>query len=209
MIGFSNKSLLCRNVGIVFALVAGLAFASNARANIMLDFESLSGASALAGAGSTFISDTHSEGGFTLASSAFASWGASSNNYAGSTALFAMFDSDMTTLSRNGGGAFSFDSIDLGEAFSSGGTASVTFTGQRADGSTVANMVDLDGQFGFETFGFTGFNNLVSLSWSQGTIYTQFDNILLRSPAVVPVPGSVVLGAIGLGIVGLVRRRRR
>lgn len=197
---------IVRSRSLFVAVVGVLASASTALGNITMDFESLTQSPVLAGSGTAFLADSYSESGFNVKSSAFASWEAGSSNYAGSTALFAMFDTDTVVLSRDNGGVFNLDSIDLSEAFTAPGPgAGVNFVGTRRDGSQVQEFVAIDGQFGFETHSFTGFNDLVSVQWQQGTTYHQFDNL---SMSVVPVPGAVFLGLVGLGVVSWVRRRR-
>ncbi|MBI4718218.1 MAG: hypothetical protein HY763_10465 [Planctomycetes bacterium] len=188
-------------VGLVALVLASSS--SSARANVVLDFEALGHNKAVSP-----FSTYYSEDGFQLESSAFASWGSSTKNYAGSTALFAFFDSDVTTLSQTKGATFDLFSIDLSEAFSSGGYVPVTFIGTKVDGSQVQDSFSLDGAFGFQTHAFRGFTDLVSVQWSQEEQYHQFDNLKL-GPATVPIPGAWALGVVGLALAGFAQRRFR
>jgi hypothetical protein len=47
------------------------------------------------------------------------------------------------------------------------------------DSSTVTATFNLDGVFGFETFTFTGWDNLLGVTWVQTADYHQFDNIVV------------------------------
>ena len=77
-----------------------------------------------------------------------------------------------------GGGSFTLSSIDLSEAYFTGGSVSVFFTGTRSNSTTVSALFTLDGIFGNETFTFTGWNDLVSVTWFQDPDLHQFDNIV-------------------------------
>lgn len=178
---------------------------ASARANVTLDFESLCHTRTINSA-----MNIYNEAGYQLRSSAFAVWGMYHQNAAGTSALFSMYENDMTTFSSVNGSAFSMRSIDLSEAFRSGGAGRVTFVGHRADGSTVTSSVDLDGVFGFQTHSFHGFNNLTSVTWTQNDTYHQFDNINVLASGgaqAAPVPGAAMLGLIGIAVVGLARRK--
>ncbi len=101
-------------------------------------------------------------------------------DFTGSAALAVNFFGDTVTLTASGAGVFDLQSIDLAEIF--GSTPSVTFTGEVFGGGTVTQTFTLDGLAGAETFIFSsGFDNVVSVSWDQGTFTSshQFDNIVI------------------------------
>jgi len=150
---------------------------------VVIDFESL----AATGGSFTFLT-TYSEDGFTLVNAsnptgsfAFASPHTDNSAwFVSSTALFNNFVNGVTVLTREDGGVFDVESIDLAELPPFGTSPrSVPFTGIRADASTVMVTFTTDGPIGFETFAFSGFTNLTSLSWVQVPLFHQFDNIVL------------------------------
>ncbi len=191
--------------GVVLAL--SMALFSGAAVAVILDFQSL------ASRGSGFVSagNAYSEDGFTLAN-------LSSNNansllsaeegnlpyYSGSAALFNSNHLGITRLVSNASLTFSLLSIDLAEidALRLGPTV-VSFTGAFFAGGTINKVVTLDGIAGFETVHFDGFEDLISVSWTQQPQYHQFDNISLAN---VPEPSVSLL--LGLGLLGLVATTR-
>ena len=68
--------------------------------------------------------------------------------------------------------------------------------GTRSDASIVTQTFNLDGNFGLETFAFTGFTDLVSVTWDQVVDYHQFDNVVLT-----PEPSTLAL--LAAGVLGL------
>ena len=122
--------------------------------------------------------------------------------YAGANGL-AAFAPATITLSQTSGEPFSLLSIDLARNFAFDAAPTVTFTGTLAAGGTVSETFTVttpSPPLVFQTFDFTGFTGLSSLSWDQGAgsqgIH-QFTNITL-STGVVPEPTALTLLALGL-----------
>lgn len=129
--------------------------------------------------------------------------------FASSTALFNGQSNAENVLRTSDGGAFALLSIDLAVlppgasdplGLSDPGPFDLTFTGTLASGGTVTNTFTINNTFlTLETFTFTGFGSVVSVSWFQGPGFNppgpspdathQFDNITL---APVPEPSSLV-----------------
>lgn len=212
----------------VFILV--LALAPVAEASIILDFESFRQDDALLHdhAGVLTIS------GFTLTSVPppgnafrFVSAGTLHPLYAGSTGLWNGQSNALNVLAREDGGAFNLLSIDLAdlppganesEGPFNGGPYDLTFTGATAGGGVVSNTFTINNTFlQFETFSFVGFENVLSVSWLQGSGFNpptppgpgeqthQFDKIVVEA---VPEPSSVALWAL-MAVVGWRCRRAR
>src|SRR5262249_1491977 len=156
-----------------------------------------------------------------------ARWGPADPGFTGGRSVFinAVGPNTILTLQRSGGGTFDLLSIDLGQ-FRPGPVlnGNVPFVGVRADGSTVSQTFQLPftpmGQpVALETFTFTGFTDLTSVSWEGGpgaTLFEhfhQFGNIVLRGaggPPPVPGPPPRAGFAVGpAGRAGYAGRKRR
>jgi len=150
--------------------------------------------------GSSYVED-----GFLLQSSA---WLPNSLVVAGnslSAGSYAMGATPLATTTLTGASAFSIGSIDLRRGFSFSNW-SVTFTGTKADASTVTQSFSLNNT-NWNTFTFgAGFSNLTSLSWDEGALRVYaFDNINVTA---VPEPETYAMMLAGLGLVALARRRK-
>jgi hypothetical protein len=162
--------------------------AATASSQVVIDFESL----ASPGVDNTVVT-TYLEDGFTLvnattptSSGAFASPQSGNWRFVGSTTLFNNHFAGVTVLTKDDGSVFDVASIDLAEMMGlvlgsllPVESTTIPFTGTRADASTVSVTFTTDGVFGLETFTFSGFTNLTSLSWDQVYPWHQFDNITL------------------------------
>lgn len=127
----------------------------------------------------------------------------------------------ITTLSKIGGGAFDFNSIDLADGnnalFSGAGTKLVNIVGTYAAGGTISSQVTLDTSPGLETFTFDwlGLSQVtIGADATNNLLFPQMDNIVLDyvaphpSPQL-PEPAPLTLMGIGLLGLGLIRRKDR
>jgi hypothetical protein len=90
------------------------------------------------------------------------------------------------------------------------GSFALTFYGTRFDGSVVEATAKIGPFPELTTFAFEGFNNLVSVEWTQGgggefALTHQFDNVRLND---VPEPGTLLLLATG-ALASIPWRKRR
>jgi hypothetical protein len=189
-----------------FAITGFLAFSVLAVAPaqaVILDFESIPAPSNV-----DYFTGSYTEKGFNISNSApnqsdaLYSWRAGSVGYTGSRAFFNIYGNTTTTLSQIGGGAFDVSSIDLANVQSNGILQSVTFSGLKADNiNTVTQSFTSDGTKNLQTLNFSGFNDLVSLSWYFPLFEgLQFDNINVTptaSAAAVPEPFTIIGTLIG------------
>jgi hypothetical protein len=204
------------SVAAVIVFGASAALAPARAETIVLDFQDID-----VSAGTVGVPSPYQSQGFSLSSTSggFAAYGPNSGfNYAGATGLAAFAPADIG-LTRIGGGTFSLLSIDLARNFAFDDPPTVTFTGTLAGGGTISQMFTVTTPVGtqaFQTFTFTGFTDLVSVTWNQpgfppppGQGLHQFTDVTI-SVASVPEPSTLVLGMIGtVGSFCVVRRRRR
>ncbi len=135
--------------------------------------------------------------------------------YAGANGLEA-FAPATITLMDTGGDPFSLLSIGLARDFAFDPAPTVTFIGALDGGGTVSETFTVSlasPPLTFQTFSFTGFTNVVSVSWNQSIASDglhQFGNIEVASatsPAAVPEPATLSLLLIALP--AALRRARR
>jgi hypothetical protein len=151
----------------------------NVANTVVIDFESLriDGASFI-DVGSNYIEDD-----FTISKAIQDPFNLHSINsgdygWSGSTSLVNNTSNGTITLTQNGGGTFSLYSIDL-DWLNRSAPVPVNFIGTKFDNSNINAHFDLDLARGFQTFNFTEFTDLVSVSWRQEPAYHQFDNIVV------------------------------
>jgi hypothetical protein len=180
-----------------------------ARGNILLDFSDVPpGSLAIF---NPYISQgfmlTSTSGGFVFNSpdTGNGSPQAPGNNpfYAGANGL-AAFPPATVTLTQTNGDSFSLLSIDLARNFAFDPTPTVTFTGKFAGGGILTetfSVTTLSPPLSFQTFDFTGFTGLASVSWEQDFASQglhQFGNIHLSNG--VPEPTTLTLLALGISL---------
>jgi hypothetical protein len=181
----------------------------SAQSTVVLDFESLAH-------GGTFISvpSPYSEDGFTITSSvtassdAFTVFGPASSQFTGSAALASGTVPATWTLTNDNNDTFDLVSIDISEficspesCFFGGGL--LTYTGTKADLSTVTHSFFLDQVFGLETIMFpSSFSGLASVSVfvdASGPQFHQIDNIVfIASVDTTPPVLAVAIDAPGI-----------
>lgn len=206
----------CLSRSAAFAAFACLACANTAHAQVTLGFENLPDVQ-----NGAVNSHSVTQNGFTVAAVEPSNVGnlnslpptpGGVSNYTGSVALYNNVGGAGTTLAQNNGRAFTLVSIDIADLVlrSSGiSPASVTFNGAVQGGGTVVQSFTRGVNDSLETVTFgSNFTSLLSVSFSQGGIFYQFDNIRV-TPVAVPEPGSfAVLCGQGVSGAGLLVRRR-
>ncbi len=196
---------------LVIALSA-FGFAQQASA-VVLDFETL----AHNDDGVVDLGNSYTEDGFVLtditttSNFGFSTYGTQNAFFSGSTSLINNDDAGITQLKQVNGGLFALHSISLSTLFPglTPDGSDVTFTGVKADNSIVSQTFHIaDGLTGASqaSFAFAStFTNLVSVTWTDSSLYHQFDNIDVTP---VPEPDSLALMLAGFGFMGFMARRR-
>ena len=213
-----------RNPGMGIFLALLLSAGTVVASATTINFSSLSGGApdpSLTGA--VLVGASYTQAGFTFTSggSKFDVWQASSPNLPSlnpaDTSLFEFYAYVATTLT-DGGNPFTLSSIDLAPVIAGGtGTFTVTFTGTHPDLTTVVQTFTVnDSPSALQSFAFSGFTNLVSVAYDQGTnsgyfanqdTAYQFDNVVVSASSV-PEPGTLLmLGSGVLAAAGAFRRK--
>jgi hypothetical protein len=155
------------------------------------DFESLSG-SGLVRRSAPYLEDGFSltteweNTGMSPGEDKFSSVHDGSEFYSGTVSFITHFSDDFPILMRQGGGSFDLLSIDLDSLFL--GNAQVEFTGTKTVGGTVVQSFNTDANSNsMETFAFSGFDDLVSVSWVnlENSTLHHYDNIVVEMPGAI------------------------
>ena len=185
--------------------IAGFALQASAT---VITFESLASPDDNVSIGTSYTESGFALNDITPASPAngFGTWGTSNYFFGGSTALFNNDYDGYSKLTQVGGGAFQLNAIDLTVMFPTVTTdgTDVTFIGTKLDNTTVTASFHVT-DAGTQTFAFTGFTDLASVSWANDSNLHQFDNI---NVAAVPEPETYAMFMAGLAVIGGVARRR-
>ena len=148
------------------------------------------------------IGNLYSSGGFQISGTApFIIYGSTRQEWTGSTGLTLAAVAGTVELKAIDGSPFAFNSIDLARGDSNAFLITVNFDGLRADG-THANaayafsdtMIGKNNTFSLGP----SFASVTSVSWHQGAIWSQFDNVNISA---VPETPTVSLLALGFVIV--------
>lgn len=175
----------------------------------VLNFESL----AVNNSNLNNVGTTYTENGFTVSqvgSQPFqlAVFGTQATQFPGSTALFNDTVNGLISLTQVGGGAFTLSSIDLANINNTATPTPVTFSGLRADTTTIAQTFTSSAP-GLTTFNFTNFTDLVSVDWTQASPFHQFDNINVSAASATAVPEPLtVLGTLFSAGYGVALKRK-
>jgi hypothetical protein len=154
-----------------------------------------------------------SESGFTFtaccdSSAKFEVFGTAEARFPGQVALILDGAGRTTTLTKDGGGTFALQSIDVADILGPG-TVDMEIDGIVHGGGTVSQDFSFDSFDHLTTLTLdSDFRNLDSVSWAQvGNPEFQFTNVVVEADATpIPEPGMpAVLGLVGFY---LLRRRR-
>jgi hypothetical protein len=197
----SVKKMITAMAAVLFAVgIAGWAQAA------VIDFNGVDNT-----AGDVFI-NPYSEDGFTLSNSGGDSnaglfwYRYGSDNADPDGATFSHnYLSSTTTLTKDGGGTFDFNSIYLGDVYNAAMGGDVRF-----DFSTGPSVtVSLDSLVGLQKFTFdrTGVDYVSWIPLTTHGPWLQLDDITVNGGGTVPEPTTMLL--LGLGLMGLAGVRRK
>ncbi len=191
-------------IALLCSLMAASLTSINVKA-VVIDFDSLEVANSSLNSLSAGI---YTEDGFTITGSPMYYAGQLNNLYAGSAGMHMRSSGAAISLTISAGGTvFNLDSIDLSILRNGATSPPVTFTADLSGGGTVSQTFTPTA-FGFNTFNFTGFNSVTSVTWNQGSSEGnahQFDNIAVNSQVSAPATAGLFL----IGLLGARARSKR
>ncbi len=196
------------NIKMLKAALAGLVLTVSDIASaglITLDFDDFESNSA----GYTYYASPFNTEGFQLTGNFigndYAIAGSGHIDYINSASLIT-FGDETHTLQQINASSFDLLSLDFTQINALlGNYNNLSFIGNLAGGGTVSQMINFDNIFNVQNIAFTGFTNLTSVQFSNGSSQAlQIDNIVLRTTNV-PEPSTLAIFA--LGIIGLASRR--
>lgn len=112
------------------------------------------------------------------------------------------------SMTQSGGGAFDLGQLDMATGYSGfAGNATIKVAGSLSGGGLVSEVIEVSSVWNtFFLTGFTGVTEVVFLT-RDVVAGVSIDNLNSEGRGTVPEPGSLAL--IGLGLAGLIERRRR
>ena len=129
-------------------------------------------------------------------------------DYVGHAAVFTPNSWTTTTMTALDSTSFDFYAIGLADVYNVGATPTLAFTFNYASGSPSSQSVTLNAEPGLQTVVFDQ-HELTSVSWmgiSGDNGWYQFDNVMT---APVPEPETCAMLAAGLGLLGVLARRKK
>ncbi len=195
----------------IFATLVVLCSAASPAATAIIDFEPLKHEDTF---NTNFRSTIYTEDGFLITlilGNNLTTFGTLGERFSGSTALFNNTTNGVTKLTREDGGSFDLNAIDIAE-LDGDFEVSVTFGGILSGGGSVTQLftLALDGiSFGPQNFSFSpAFESLAEVTWVQSFPFHQIDNINAVASSI-PEPSTLALVATGLALLAFLGWRRR
>ena len=112
------------------------------------------------------------------------------------------------SMTQSGGGAFDLGQLDMATGYSGfAGNAMIEVIGSLSGGGQISELIEVSSAW--NTFFLTGFTGVTEVTFltRNAVAGVSIDNLNSEGRGTVPEPGSLAL--IGLGLAGLIERRRR
>lgn len=123
--------------------------------------------------------------------------------------ILAHANTNAVTFRRQDAALFNLNSLEFSPGAYANNAAQMGIKGIFADGTTVSRMVEVQNGSGLTLVGFEGWNNLAAVVLTGNLLsqsYVQVDNI---NVAAVPEPETYAMLVAGLGLMGVVARKRK